>query len=550
MPASSFRGVRGTRAGRPFRIEGVLFDFDGTLTRPGALDFVAIKKQMGCPAGEPLLEFIEKIADAGEQRRARETLDRFEMAAAAQARPNPGAEALVGRLRARGLKIGILTRNTRAAVDASLANFREIDAGLFDAILSRDDAASPKPSGEGVLLAAERMGVDPAHLLVVGDFIFDVQAGRAAGALTAFLENGRGPAGAGEEGDFTVSDLSALRPLIRLGAPLPPGKFPNALLREFLDDFEFQDPSLIINPGIGEDIAAVDVGDEEVLILKSDPITFVTDAVGHYAVLINANDIATSGAVPRWLLATLLFPPGMSASEIFAVMYDVKDVCREWGITLCGGHTEITDAVTRPVVSGTLAGTVGRKDLIDKAAMRPGDRVLLTKGVAVEGTTIIARELGDRLSELGVTEGEIETCKGFLADIGVLTEARIAAACEGTSAMHDVTEGGLATALGELAIAGGHRIRIRMEAIPIFPETEKIGRLMGFDPLGLIGSGSLLICCRPDHCDGLLHRIRDAGIPVTIIGEVAEAGEGIEATRDGAPAEWPRFEVDELTRLF
>jgi hydrogenase maturation factor len=352
------------------------------------------------------------------------------------------------------------------------------------------------------------------------------------------------------ESDYTISNLAELKNIVRMGIPLPAGKFPNDLLKEMLEKFAFDDPSVLINPGVGEDTAAVNVEGEEVLILKSDPITFATDAIGHYAVLVNANDIATSGALPRWSLTTLLFPCGTTGSQICHVMYELKEVCSQWGITLCGGHTEITDAVTRPVVTGMLAGTVAKQNLIDKRNIRSGDRVLLTKGVAVEGTSIIGREFGTRLKELGMGETEIETCKGFLSHISILEEARIASSSDGTSAMHDVTEGGVATALEELSIAGRHRIRIHLDQIPILPETEKICRLLDIHPLGLIGSGSLLICCRQNAADSLIQNIQERGTEVTCIGEVTKQGSGIEAFTNGHPAEFPRFDVDEITRLF
>lgn len=352
------------------------------------------------------------------------------------------------------------------------------------------------------------------------------------------------------ESDYTISNLGELKNIVRMGIPLPAGKFPNDLLKGILEKFASDDPSVIVSPGIGEDTAAVNVGGEEVLILKSDPITFATDAIGHYAVLVNANDIATSGAVPRWFLTTLLFPCGTTGSQICHVIYELQEVCSQWGITLCGGHTEITDAVTRPVVTGMLAGTVAKQNLIDKRNIRSGDRVLLTKGVAVEGTSIIAREFGDRLAELGMTKNEIETCKGFLSRISILEEARIASCSHGTSAMHDVTEGGVATALEELSIAGRHRIRIHLDKIPVFPETEKICSLLDIHPLGLIGSGSVLICCRQHSAESLIQNIRESGRDVICIGEVTEPGSGIEALKNGHPAEFPQFAADEITRLF
>jgi hydrogenase maturation factor len=266
--------------------------------------------------------------------------------------------------------------------------------------------------------------------------------------------------------------------------------------------------------------------------------------------LINANDIATSGARPRWFLTTLLFPQGVTPSEIRHVVYELRDFCQLWQITLCGGHTEITDAVTRPVVVGMMAGTVAKDDLIDKRNMSTGDRILLTKGVAVEGTAIIAREFADKLINLGMPTLEIEKCAAFLADLSIITEAQIAAAYEGTTAMHDVTEGGLATALEELGIAGGRKIKANMETIPVFRETSKVCRLLDIDPLGLIGSGSLLICCRGDDRQKLMQAIQDVGIKVACIGEVLEEGQGVEAYRDGNRVTWPKFEVDEITRLF
>jgi hydrogenase maturation factor len=182
--------------------------------------------------------------------------------------------------------------------------------------------------------------------------------------------------------------------------------------------------------------------------------------------------------------------------------------------------------------------------------MKPGDSVLLTKAVAVEGTAIIAREFGNKLMGLGVTENEIEKCRQLLSNISILEEAKIAGRFKGVSAMHDVTEGGLATALEELSIAGKHRIIVDMDMIPVYPQTENICRLLNIDPIGLIGSGSLLICCRKDEAKHLMSRIQGAGIDVTCIGEVLEAGRGIKAMKQEKQASWPCFEVDEITRLF
>jgi hydrogenase expression/formation protein HypE len=272
--------------------------------------------------------------------------------------------------------------------------------------------------------------------------------------------------------------------------------------------------------------------------------------MAEYAVLVNTNDIATSGARPGWFLTTLLFPPGVCALQVRELMLELNRLCRRWGLVLCGGHTEITAAVSRPVISGALVATIERNRLIRKQDMARGDHILLTKGLAVEGTSIIAREFRDRLRQAGMTEEEITVSAGFLERLSILKEADIAARFKGTTAMHDVTEGGLATALEELSRAGRHRIRVDLDRIPVLPQTEKICRLLDLDPMGLIGSGSLIICCHRDSSAGLIEKLGQAGIRVTRIGEVLEPGSGITGFIHSRSAPWPRFEVDELARLY
>jgi hydrogenase expression/formation protein HypE len=533
-------------------IKGVLFDFDGTLTEPGSLDFAVIRDSVKCPQGQPILEFIESLPSE-EAKRARQILDRHEIEAAGRSQPNRGAEEIIRFLQSCRMKIGIISRNSTRAILRALENFQEIGASDFEVIISRDESLSPKPSPAMVLAAGERMGLQASQMLVIGDFVFDIEAGYRAGCQTVFLTNRDPSSTCSVAPDYTISDLSELREVIALHLPLPSGKLPNILLNRILKELKIGDPSLLIAPGVGEDIAAVTLEGEEVLVLKSDPITFATDAIGYYAVLVNANDIATCGASPRWLLSSLLFPRGSTAAGIRRVISELHEVSRKHGIVLCGGHTEITDAVTRPVVACQVAGTVTRRGLIDKRAMREGDQILMTRGIALEGTSIIARELPDRLLESGMSPHEIDRCRQLLMNpgIAILAEARIAASSAGTTAMHDVTEGGLATALEELSAAGLHRLRVYPERIRILEETKRVCAVLGLDPLGLIASGSLLITCGPGHGADLARSIQAAGIDVAVIGEVLEEGEGIEV-RDGRgrAANWPHFRTDELARLF
>jgi hydrogenase expression/formation protein HypE len=532
-------------------IRGVLFDFDGTLTEPGSLNFAVIGKAIGCPRGRPVLEFIRDMESDEERAAASRILDGFEAEAARHSRPNLGAENVLEYLQSRQIKFGIISRNSLESIRTALENFQRIRSSDFSVILSRDDPYSPKPSPEGILAAARMLGIPVSEVLVVGDFVFDVEAGHRAGALTAFLTN-RGTLTCAYTSDFTLEHLGDLIEIVDMQAPLLAGKLPNDLLRQFLQRVGAGDDSLLVAPGIGEDVAALPLSGEEVLVLKSDPITFATDAAGFYAVAVNVNDIATSGATPRWLLASLLFPVGTNAARILATMEDLQAAARAQGLILCGGHTEVTDAVTRPVIAAQVTGTVCRKALIDKKKMVQGNRVVLTKALAIEGTSIIAREFPERLRSLGMGDDEIRRCQNFLADpgISVLQAAKLAMETGGVTAMHDITEGGIATALQELSTAGGHRIRVVAEQIPVYPETEKICRLMEISPLGLIGSGSLLITCAEQTAMELIDTLRNAGVEAVCLGEVLERGCGIEAIdAKGNRKPWPNFEIDELARL-
>jgi hydrogenase expression/formation protein HypE len=531
-------------------IKAVFFDFDGTLTSPGALDFPKIKLAIGCPADSPILEFIDSLASESEKNTARHTLDTFEMAAAALSRPGSGCERLLKALKDRQLKIGIISRNSPQSIAKAFENFVEIGMDAFDVIISRDSPAAIKPAPDGILLAAQELGLPPHRVIMVGDYVFDLRAGRAAGTHTVLIDTGGHRAAWDGEYDFAIDTLDELPAIIDLGAPLPTGKLPNSVLEEFIDSVQFADPSILIGPGVGEDTAALDISGQEVLVLKSDPITFVANDIGTYAVIVNANDIATSGAAPRWMLTTLLFPPGATALQIRRTMLEIRNVCADLGISLCGGHTEITDAVTRPVVTGLMAGLVTRSDLLDKDNLRPGDRILLTKQVAVEGTAILAAEFRKQLTDRGISQETLLACEGYLAMLSILPEARLAAGHPGTVAMHDVTEGGLATALFELSCVAGYRLKIEMNKIPVFEHTRELCQALGLNPLGLIGSGSLLIACRPEHQASISRRIKNAAIEVTCIGEVAAKGRGIEARENGCKAKWPDFAVDELARLF
>jgi hydrogenase expression/formation protein HypE len=536
-PSDGEGGRAGVSAARPFRLRAVLFDFDGTLTHPGALDFAAIKREVGCPPDQFVLEWILALP-AGETRDAAAlALERFELEAADTSAPNEGVEELVRWLSAAGLAVGVLTRNGLRAVERALRRFNALTLDDFDVVVTRDDGEiAPKPAPDGVLHAAAAMGVPPEETLVVGDFLLDMRAGRAAGAVTAFLVNHGGPSdGEGAEPDaadcdFVVGRLGELEDIVRLGLPLAPGKLPNDLLAGFLAGAAGDDPAVLVPPRVGEDVAALDLAGAELLVAHGDPITLGGKDVGRAAVLVNVNDIAASGAEPRWLLATMLLPTGTTPSQALAQLHRLAAAAAEARVTLIGGHTEVTDAVARPVVSLTALGTLRRAELKDKRSARTGDRVLLTKELAMEGA-------------------ELEASRALRKQASILPEARLARDVPGVRAMHDVTEGGLATALRELAAATSRGVLVHRDRVPVSPETRRVCTLLDADPLGLIASGSLLICCDPSAAEALAGSLERAGIRATDIGELTERGAGVVALERDRPASWPSFDADEAARL-
>lgn len=549
--ASEAFSLPASRLGVPLRIAAVVFDFDGTLTKPDAIDFPAIHKVVGCPDGVGLLEFLEAIDDRDARLSKEGVLIDAEMKAAERCQVNEGARELIAEIRKAQIPMAVITRNRREAVERALLNLEDICEDDFECLVTRDLPLSPKPSPEAVVHVAEELDVTVGELLLVGDHLYDIEAGARAGALTMFLTNGKDEGREKEalQSDFVVSDLREALDIIRYGLPLPVGKLPSALLEEGLEGLTVDDPSVLFGAAVGEDAAAVQVGGAEVLVLASDPITLASDSMARYLVMANANDVATSGVEPRWFLATLLFPRGTSPAEVLSFLRGLDAVCAEVGLTLVGGHTEVTDAVSRLVAVGTVAGSGERSRLLDKRQMREGDHLLMTKGVAVEGTGLLAREFGSRLMKAGITAAEVTECSAFLDRIGVLEEARIARGFSGVTALHDVTEGGLAAAVRELGDAGGHRLCVYMERIRIYSETTRLCEALCLAPLGLIGSGSLLITCSTEDMPRLLQALGEEGIEVADIGEVLEEGEGVEALFDGDSAEWPVFERDEIARL-
>ncbi|MBI5678529.1 MAG: AIR synthase family protein [Planctomycetes bacterium] len=330
----------------------------------------------------------------------------------------------------------------------------------------------------------------------------------------------------------------------------PVGKLDYRLLEKLLNLNPIKDPRIIVGPRIGEDAAVIDFG-KKYLVAKTDPITFTTHRIGWYAVNINANDIATMGATPKWFLATLLLPEGKTNAKLATQIFkDIIKSTQKLNITLCGGHTEISYKIDRPIVIGHMLGEVEKDNLVVNAHAKPGDDLLLTKGIAIEGTAIIAREKAATIRKR-FGNRFLKRAQAFIDKPGlsVVADALLANKVAKIHAMHDPTEGGLATGIMELAKASGTGVVIDAEKIPCYEETEQICKLFNIQPLGLIASGALLIALDPKDTKEVIAILAKNGIVCNPIGKLTKKSEGLKLFKKGKLAKMPTFKVDEITKV-
>jgi hydrogenase expression/formation protein HypE len=334
---------------------------------------------------------------------------------------------------------------------------------------------------------------------------------------------------------------------------LPTGKLPLGLLDNLLSKYTgSSDPRVLVGPRLGEDAAVIDFG-ETLLVAKTDPITFATDEIGYYAIHVSANDIATMGATPKWYLPTVLLPgDGTDVETVTAIFESIYTAAADIDITICGGHTEITAGIDRPIIAGQMLGEVSRANLVTSDGLKAGDRILLTKGMGIEGTALLARELTDELDGYGVSADIVEKATSFLRHpgISVLPEARIACEAAHPHAMHDPTEGGVATALRELAAASNVGLAVYEDALFAAEETTTLCNALSIDPLGLISSGALLIGLGENDVDPVRSRLARADIRANVIAHVESAAFGVSLGRGTDWRDLPSFERDEIARIF
>jgi len=324
------------------------------------------------------------------------------------------------------------------------------------------------------------------------------------------------------------------------------------MLDNFVSSTHLKDSRVVVGSQIGEDAAVIDMGDKY-LVAKTDPITFVTDEIGYYAVNVNVNDVVCTGATPKWFQSTILLPAQQTDEDLIeSIFRSIHDTCKSLGITVVGGHTEITAGLDRPMVIGSLLGEVEKEKLVLSSGAKEDDSIILTKGIFIEGTCIIAREKEDFLKEKGFNNKFIEKCKNYLYDpgISIYKEAVVAHENFTLTSMHDLTEGGLFCGLAEVAIASELGLLIKKEQIRVLPEPLELSKVFKIDPYSTISSGSLIISINSEFAKDLINLLRKNGIDSWVIGNfTSDKAEYLILDENNKKSQLNYTEVDEITKI-
>jgi hydrogenase expression/formation protein HypE len=332
------------------------------------------------------------------------------------------------------------------------------------------------------------------------------------------------------------------------------GKLRHDYLTQLLSEIEIQDNRVIMGSKIGEDAAVIEIPGENYLVAKTDPITFATDEIGYYVVMVNVNDLVCTGAKPKWFQSTVLLPSNHTTSQmIYKIFNDIHNTCKSMEITVIGGHTEVTPELSRPIVIGSLIGEVNKNKLVLTSGAESGDALILTKGIFIEGTSIIGREKGDKLLNYGFNNKFIEKCKNYLYNpgISVFQEALLANSHFKIKSMHDPTEGGVYTGIAEMTIASNTGALINEKKIKILQESKILSELFNLNPYNCIASGSLLIAVDQKDSSALIDLLIKNKISATQIGNFTTRENGLLIEKEDGNREPLRYsETDEITKLF
>jgi hydrogenase maturation factor len=299
---------------------------------------------------------------------------------------------------------------------------------------------------------------------------------------------------------------------------LASGKVPKHILQKTVfSHLGVTRKEVVVGPTFGVDGAVIRLG-KKTLITSMDPITGAIERIGWLAVNINANDVSTFGVEPAFFSSCLLLPEASSEETVATVCKQMDLAAKKLNISITGGHSEVTPMLTFPIVVGCCMGVAEKERYVTSKGATPGDLLILTKSVGIEGTAILATDRFNQLSAK-LPKSTLIKAQRFFNDISVVNEAVLAFKTGCVTAMHDPTEGGVIGGIFEMAGASGVGFRIFEDAISITEETKKVCKFFGIDPLQLIASGSLLISTRHAHGERVLRTLRESGVKAATIGE-------------------------------
>jgi hydrogenase expression/formation protein HypE len=323
----------------------------------------------------------------------------------------------------------------------------------------------------------------------------------------------------------------------------------DVLQRRVFPFIKSADPDIILGAVFGEDVALTRVGND-LLASHVDPIVGAIGNIGWLAVHVACNDLAASGVAPRWIQLLVLVPRMEDEDLLEQIMRDASRATEEIGASIVGGHTGYSAGISRPLAAVTAMGTASGREPVRTGGARPGDLVLVTKGIALEGTAILAQDFADVALNLGLSEEDLAEASGLMGEVSVVPEA-LAMAAKGVSAMHDVTRGGLLETLLEIAHLSGACLELDVSRLPHRPVVSRFAQAFRFNPLRMISSGTLAVTVSPDRLEAVKAVLSALGTPFAYVGRVVE-GKGVKILKDGKPQHYSeiRCEEDELARMW
>lgn len=307
------------------------------------------------------------------------------------------------------------------------------------------------------------------------------------------------------------------------------GKISESVLkRSVLKQIHTQREEVIIGAGVGEDCAILALSENEVIALTVDPVTAASIDMGTYAVYAAVNDLAATGAEPVGIMLSILLPETVYESELKEMMQSIEAECAALQIQIIGGHTEVARAVNQPVITVTGVGKVKKDEIATTKGAIPGQDIVVSKWIGLEGTAVIAREKEQEL-RAKYPPHLVDTAQSFRQMLSIIPEAATAIR-SGVRTMHDVTEGGIFGALWEIAESSGVGLEIDLTKLPIRQETIEVCEFFDINPYQMISSGSLIMVT--DNGYDLVRALEKENIKASVVGKITDSNDRVVINED------------------